>query len=345
MTGSFRNVLLAGSVVGLLGFTKCQTQKSATQESLAVPTPPPAVVTTTATTNTNHEVFAPVVKRLLARGADSMFVVGLLDNPNVGFNESFVKINVTGYLKKADYSHNYNEYSISQSKEFLAKYDSLLTACEAATGVPKEVITSVMWVETKHGKYLGKYNVASAYLSLALADQPENIDKNKDVLRTEHPEFSDSELAELDRKIESRAQKKSAWAVDQIVALEKMQSLSPVPVVELYGSWAGAFGLSQFLPSSYLQWAKDGDGDGKINLFEFPDAVYSIANYLKSNGWGNSEKAQRKAVYHYNNSSDYVDAVLTLAGRIAEKTQDDNSRNGGRPTKIFSPSSTPAPGH
>lgn len=345
MIGSFKSILLAGSVIGLFGFTKCQTQKAGTQESLAVPTPPPAVTNTTTPTRSNREIFAPVAERLLARGVDSMFVAGLLNDPHITFDESFGKINVTGYLKKADYSHNYNAYSISQNKEFLGKYDSLLTACEAVTGIPKEVVVSVMWVETKHGKYLGKYNVASAYLSLALADQPDNIEKNKKALRTDHPDLSDKELAELDDKIQARAKKKAAWALDQIVALEEMQALSPVPVFELYGSWAGAFGLSQFLPSSYLQWAKDGNNDGKINLFEFPDAVYSIANYLKANGWGNNEKAQRKAVYHYNNSNDYVDAVLILAGQIAATKPEDSTPKGGKSTKIFSPSPAPAPGH
>lgn len=286
-------------------------------------------------------VFAPVVDKLLRAGADTAFVDLLMKDSNVAFQERFVKINVTGYLKtkSADYSHNYNEYSVEKSKEFLVTYDSLLTACEKATGVPKEVITSVMWVETKHGQYLGKYNVASVYLSIALADQAENVQKNKDVLRTEHPEIVGKELAELDKKIESRAQKKAAWALKQVLALQKMQDRLPTSVVELQGSWAGAFGLSQFLPSSYLQWGKDGNGDGKVDLFNTADAVYSIANYLQSNGWGKTEKKQRKAVFHYNNSNDYVDAVLTLASMIA--TNDDTTPTRGASMKIFAPEPKP----
>lgn len=316
---------------GFFSFSTCQ-QHDTPQQAVGKGT---AIVPTGA-----KSVFAPVVERLLQAGADTAFVELLMKDSNVAFQEKFVKINVTGYLKtkSADYSHNYNEYSVGKSKEFLITYDSLLTACETTMGVPREVITAVLWVETKHGQYLGTYNVASVYLSIALADQPQYIQKNKDVLRSEHPEIVGEELDTLDRKIESRAEKKAAWALKQVLALQKMQQRLPFSIVELKGSWAGAFGLSQFLPSSYLQWGKDGDGDGKVDLFNTADAVYSIANYLKSNGWGKTEKKQRKAVFHYNNSNDYVDAVLTLASMIVPNDTDAPTR--GKSMKIFAPELT-----
>ncbi len=335
------------STAAVMGFTKCGADRSALAKSSSELTEPDTSASDTIgdwQIQQNYAIFAPVIERLEKRGVTPAFVDMLMREPKVKFEESFVKINVAGYLKKADYSHNYNEYSIKQNKEFLALNDSLLRVCEERMGVPKEVISSVMWVETKHGKYLGKYNVASAYLSLALAVQPENIQKNKDALRTDHADKTKKELEELDQKIEARAKKKSSWAVDQLVALEKMQAVSPVPVAELYGSWAGAFGLSQFLPSSYLSWAKDGNGDGKINLYEVSDALFSIANYLKVNGWGDSEKAQRKAVYHYNNSNDYVDAVLTLAEKITTPSEADSGAH-VKPARIYSPQPLPTPGH
>lgn len=344
----FGAVWLALAATAAMSFTRCGTEKSVAAESNAASSVQSQMADTSreAQIQQNYTMFAPVLKKLEERGVARDFLDMLMREPKVKFDESFVKINVTGYLKKADYSHNFNEYSIQQNKAFLAANDSLLRACESQTGVPKEVIASVMWVETKHGKYLGKYNVASAYLSLALAVEPENIQKNKEALRSDHSSKTEKELKELDAKIEARAKKKSSWALDQIVALEKMQKMSPVPVGELYGSWAGAFGLSQFLPSSYLSWAKDGNGDGKVNLYEVPDATFSIANYLKVNGWGDSEKAQRKAVFHYNNSNDYVDAVLTLAGKITEPSAVDNDATSSvRPVRIHSPQLSPAPGH
>jgi membrane-bound lytic murein transglycosylase B len=60
----------------------------------------------------------------------------------------------------------------------------------------------------------------------------------------------------------------------------------------------------------------DGNGDGKIDLFNLDDAVFSIANYLKSNGWTKNYNDKRVALHHYNNSEQYVNAILILATRV-----------------------------
>jgi membrane-bound lytic murein transglycosylase B len=101
-----------------------------------------------------------------------------------------------------------------------------------------------------------------------------------------------------------------------------------VNVFALKGSWAGAFGLSQFLPSSFLRLALDGNGDGNIDLFSLPDAAHSVGNYLKGHGWTSSPEAQHKAVFGYNNSTKYVEAVLTLA-ELTQKQID--SAGGNKP--------------
>ncbi|HPU23830.1 MAG TPA: lytic transglycosylase domain-containing protein, partial [Candidatus Kapabacteria bacterium] len=86
-----------------------------------------------------------------------------------------------------------------------------------------------------------------------------------------------------------------------------------IPIGDIYGSWAGAFGIPQFLPSSYVKYAIDGNNDGVVDLFNLSDAVFSVANYLKSHGWGEMLSEQRKAIFAYNNSTAYVDAVMKLA--------------------------------
>jgi membrane-bound lytic murein transglycosylase B len=91
-------------------------------------------------------------------------------------------------------------------------------------------------------------------------------------------------------------------------------------VVDLRGSWAGAFGYPQFLPSSYLKWAVDGDNDGDIDLYTIADAAFSIGNYLKSNGWSVKPSARKNAIHHYNNSDAYVKAVYTLANKLLPKS-------------------------
>jgi membrane-bound lytic murein transglycosylase B len=263
----------------------------------------------------NEVVFAPVITELYSRGVDSSFIKEVVNHPKTSFNDKFVKINVTGYLKKPDYSSHYNKRSINKSKKFLTENYDLLHEAEKEYGVPAEAITSILWVETRHGGYTGNNQLPSVFLSTALANEDEYIDLNLEVLEKEHKKNS-NEYKKLKKKILSRAKRKSGWALDQLVAMSKINNRLPVPVTEIEGSWAGAFGWSQFLPSSYKEWAVDGDGDGKVDLFKKEDAIFSVANYLKKHGWGNSVKAQRKAVYGYNHSNDYVDAVLKLADKI-----------------------------
>ena len=262
--------------------------------------------------SSKYQFFKPLIKKLLKNGADTAFVYSLIADSKTKFDKKYVKINVTGYLRKYDYSANYSPGSVKKSSKFLKENIDILKDSEKIYSIPKEIITAVIWIETRCGDYLGNNHVPSVFVSTALADRPEYIKMNKKELYKNYNGTKD-ELKELENKIEKRAVKKANWALKELLALEKMYELSPVPVNQIKGSWAGAFGISQFLPSSYVNWAVDGNSDGIVNLFEVEDAIHSVANYLKTNGWGKSDQEKRKAIYHYNNSSDYVDAVLILA--------------------------------
>lgn len=260
--------------------------------------------------------FKPVIDSLLKRGVDSEFIYSLVLNPKTQFQLRYVKINVTGYLSKTDYSANYNFQAVTACRTFINEHFSTLIKCEEYYDVPKEVVTAVLYIETKLGSFLGNHHLPSVFLSTAMAEKKEFIDQNFSALR--ETGISDTnELKDLTKKIVQRAKSKSQWALKEIEALYKMKNKSPESVMELEGSWAGAFGMSQFLPSSYLRWAVDGNSDGKIDLYDDDDAILSIGNYLKSNGWGEPDSLQKKALFHYNNSTAYVDAVL----KLAEKTQ------------------------
>jgi len=268
-------------------------------------------------TNNKISFFKPVIDSLIERGADSSFVHNLISNEQIEFNEKFVKINVSSSLKKTkpDYSKHYNARAVNKTKIFIEEYKNTLQRAEAMYQVPKEVIASILWVETRHGGYTGKNNVVSVFLSTAMASQEEYVNLNISVIEKEY-QNNPKKIKELTKKVIQRAKKKSQWALNELLALEKIAIISPIEITELKGSWAGAFGLSQFLPSSYMSWAVDGNYDGKINLFDKTDAIFSVGNYLKTNGWGKELKKQRKAVYHYNHSQDYVDAVLKLADLV-----------------------------
>lgn len=274
--------------------------------------------------NNKYEQFDYVIEKMKAAGIDSNFISKIIEYPDTEFHERFVKINVTGYLGKGpDYSKHYNQRAVNKSKAFLNENMPVLQLAELKFGVPKEVLTSILWIETRHGAYLGKSHVVSVYLSTAMADKPEHFEKNVEVLKGKVG-AKGKEYKKLYKKLIARTDKKTNWAMENLIALSKLDTISPIPILELRGSWAGAFGIPQFLPNSYINWAVDGNGDDSINLFELEDAVFSCANYLKTNGWGETKEEQKAAVFHYNNSNAYVNAVLKLADLITveeEETQ------------------------
>src|SRR4030042_2453790 len=86
------------------------------------------------------------------------------------------------------------------------------------------------------------------------------------------------------------------------------------------GSFAGAMGPAQFIPSTFRSYGVDGDGDGIASPFNMKDAKASMAHYLKSSGW--SEKAsnerKRKAVFQYNRSEVYVNTIMMLYEELSK---------------------------
>ncbi len=245
---------------------------------------------------------------------DSGFIAALLRSSVTSFNDRFVRINVTNYAQKTDYSHNHNDLGVRKVRQFLERYDSLLSAAEERFDVPPEVVAALLWVETKHGTVLGSYHVPSVYLSVLLSCEPEYLDLNTNAIMASTG-LDSTKYDSVRMAVERRAVKKVRWAASELAALAKIAKRGTMDVMALRGSWAGAFGMSQFLPSSYLSWAVDGNNDGVIDLYTIDDAIFSVANYLRSNGWGTDLPQKRAAVYHYNNSQAYVDAVLTLASK------------------------------
>jgi membrane-bound lytic murein transglycosylase B len=108
-----------------------------------------------------------------------------------------------------------------------------------------------------------------------------------------------------------------------LFTIAEQQRLDPLA---MQGSGAGAFGYPQFLPTSYLRYGTDGDGDGRVSLFDMNDAAASCARFLKQNGWrpGLTLAEQRRVLWQYNRSDAYIDTILDLNREIAspsERTQ------------------------
>lgn len=133
-----------------------------------------------------------------------------------------------------------------------------LSRAEAEFGVPASLIVGVIGVESIYGQHTGNFRVIDALSTLAF-DFPTN-----------HP----------------RAEARTAFFKDeleQFLSLTRRSGLNPP---ELRGSYAGAMGWPQFMPSSWIKYAIDFDGDGRVDLFNSQaDVIGSVANYFKAFGW------------------------------------------------------------
>jgi len=164
---------------------------------------------------------------------------------------------------------DYRPIFISQARidggeAFMARHRDALARVESRTGVPAEIIVAIIGVETSYGANTGSYPVVDALYTLAFA-YPRTGDPAKADRENRREAFFRGELA-------------------QLFALGKEQRLD---ITTLKGSYAGAMGWGQFMPSSYREFAADGNGDGRIDLFNSTDDVFaSIANYfVEKGGW------------------------------------------------------------
>ena len=153
---------------------------------------------------------------------------------------------------------------IDGGKAFLAEHRDALAKAEANTGVPAEIIVAILGVETSYGGNMGSYPVVDALYTLAFAYP-----------RTNQPD-----------KI-ARENQREAFFRDELAQLFALGKENGFDVTTLKGSYAGAMGWGQFMPSSYRDYAVDGDGDGKVDLFPDLDDVFaSVANYfVEKGGW------------------------------------------------------------
>ncbi len=216
-------------------------------------------------------------------------------------------------LKQSEYKAAYDNFlapaSVKKAQVFLDKNRNWLTAIESKFQVDASVIVAIFLVESDLGRYPGRYSLLKVFISLAVCDQERYLRKVFVDLKESYPELDYGWL-------KRRARKKSAWGYSQLVAL--LQLADRLDPDKVKGSWAGAFGICQFIPSSCLTYAVDGSGDGRIDLYNFKDAGASVANYLKLNGWhkGLNIKQKEKVIWSYNHSRLYCETVVSLAGRL-----------------------------
>jgi membrane-bound lytic murein transglycosylase B len=118
-----------------------------------------------------------------------------------------------------------------------------------------------------------------------------------------------------------RLREKADWAYGELKALLLLAERDGADPLGIRGSIYGAIGLCQFMPSNVLSYGVDADRDGRTDPFAKPDALHSIANYLRGHGWREwlDHEGQHRVIFDYNHSTAYADTVLAVAERIRSR--------------------------
>lgn len=265
--------------------------------------------------------YESVIKRLIAEGEwEESFIRGLFADDRTVYIPKMVAVKPRKPVNKSDwYSWVNTSESSAACIDFIGRYDSLLTAAEKKHGVEKETVAALLRCETRHGTITGDYHVLSVYASLALMPEPWAIGDNVEYAARVMKEEGKSQ-AEITREIayiKNRSTKRGGWAYKELKHLLRIHASGTLDVRDLYGSWAGAFGWAQFLPSSYRRLAVDGNGDGIIDLYHPADAIHSVAYYLSRGGYRTGSASRiKKALKSYNPSNDYANSIYGLSRRV-----------------------------
>jgi len=267
----------------------------------------------------------PLIKRLVADHFDEKTIQALFSQPNVRFdpdvmssklkeviNNRSAKTGTTpvgktkavydGFLKpaKIDSARSYTRANMPTLKEIEKKY------C-----VQPEIIVAILLVETDLEGFLGRKNAFNTLASMALSTNLETIRPylSPDLITRDNEYFA-----------ETICRKKSKWAYSELKALISYASERGINPLSIPGSIYGAIGICQFMPSKIPVYGIDADKDGHIDVFSRQDALYSVANYLRRNGWKCNMTSARKhkMIMAYNHSNTYANTILKVAEKIRQ---------------------------
>lgn len=272
-------------------------------------------------------MWTPLTEQLIADGFDRGYVESVFNQSGPKFSPEIMARKMGVLLRtkqrvKQTGSHGtpavmdryLNPILLAGAYAFYREYSGYFATIEERYGVPGEVLTALMLVETKLGTQTGKYNGINILANMALAQDFELIRSHIDTKG-----ISESMMAWLVR----RTKQKANWGYGELKSLLTYARNNGHDPRGIPSSMYGAIGLCQFIPSSAIHYGVDGSGDGSIDLFEMVDALYSMANYVKQNGWkpGLDRKAQLKVIYRYNHSESYALTIMAVADKL-RKTSD-----------------------
>ena len=174
---------------------------------------------------------------------------------------------------------------IQKGSDFYAQQKDNLNAVAIQISMDPFLILSIVGVESNYGRHRGQFTVFNALYT---------------------------QIAKMPRR--------KKWATKEMIAYLEYCYADSIPPHSIKGSYAGAFGYGQFIPSSFNAYAADGNGDGVRQPYAWADVFASVGNYLVKNGYPVSNNADKKqvykSVYAYNHADNYVKAVLELRDEL-----------------------------
>lgn len=176
------------------------------------------------------------------------------------------------------------EQRINQGRELLAENKVILDGIAHKYNVPPQYIIALWGIETSYGNNTGGFSTIEALATLAYDGR------------------------------------RSDYFRGELMSALKIIDQGHIAVYDMEGSWAGAMGQCQFMPSSFLAYAVDHDGDGKRDIWNTEADVFaSIANYLHSSGWNNDDANNFNVLLKWNRSRYFATAVMNIAKGIEQQ--------------------------
>ncbi len=261
--------------------------------------------------STRHDPYGTLQERLIRDGFERSLVRSLYSRPEVTLDQE----GLTAYFSHREATLNYDQFltqsSIDQAIDYLGQHQKALKEAQSLYGVKEEVVSAIILVESRLGTLIGTRLVLNTLSALAVLDDKDSRD------RLWHSYVKDK-AGGSKHEFDSWASRKSTWAYNELKAYLKYVNTEGLDPFSMRGSYAGALGIAQFVPSSALKFAQDGNRDGQINLYDHEDAIESIANYLKQHGWRPGLKRHEafRILLRYNHSRYYAETILKVAERL-----------------------------
>lgn len=263
-------------------------------------------------------VYTDLIDRLIQEGHDAAYIKRLYAPGNDIFYQRLTDVNLIQRERPDPYKRMFNPSSVHAIRNYLKAHTPEFDAAEEQYGVDRKVIAAILFVESRFGSAAGDNLVLYVLSSMTLSTEDWNMKHLIEEVDRQFPDLSPAERQEKIAWVESRARRKSEWAYQELNTLLTFRHSRGMQPEGIKGSWAGAFGIPQFMPSSFEAYAVDGNDDSEVNIYTAADAIASVANYLYRNGWRGTltRKKIRRTIWRYNHSYYYVDLIEKLANAV-----------------------------